>query len=298
MLPVLIVCYLRPQKLEVLLENLRGSQRQIYIFIDRADELNFELNRKVYETAERFALSLDLKILWAEKNFGVGLGVPAALDWVFEFVEEIIVIEDDCLPTDNALKYFDEQACKLYDSILMACGTSPWNPEDQNSANRKLTLSSYPLIWGWSTNRISWIKLSKMLRNEIHFLPVLKALISNPMKLLPISFFYAATIRVKRGKLKAWDSPLALEMLLSKYKSIIPNFTLVENSGQDLFASHFLNPGSRLEDIVSKSYPGKPSKEIEFSRSATRLTDQAIKKRIYKMKVRQIFAPLKASFGR
>ena len=297
MLPVLIVCYLRPEKLEALLKKLQSSQRRIFVFIDRAPPPFVDLNQSVVKVAEKYSMEFEIEICWADKNYGVGLGVPTALDWVFKFVNEVIVLEDDCLPTLNALKYFDNQADRLENDLKLACGTSPWPPENQDSVNAKLTTSSYPLIWGWSTNKENWIEISELIRNDLSHLRVLRSVLKNPLRIREIGFFYAATIRVKKGRLKAWDSPLALEMLLENYWSIIPNFSLVENSGQDRFASHFSNPDLLFGEIVSKSFLGEPSIEIDLSKGVRKTTNKEIENTIYKMKYRHALSPVKAFLG-
>lgn len=297
MLPVLIVCYLRPEKLEVLLGELMNSGRKVFVYIDRATAPYLELNTKVFEVAEKYKGHIDIKIYWTEKNQGVGLGVPTALNWVFGFEDEVIVIEDDCLPTNNAYTFFDDQSLRISDEIVMACGTSPWQTERSNSRADSLSVSSYPLIWGWSTNSKSWFKLQTLIQTRTPHLRVLKAILLNPSRVKILCFFYAAVIRVNRGKLKAWDSPVALEMLLSGYKAIIANKSLIQNSGQDENASHFSNPGSLLSEVVSQSQIGRASSHLDRSLESCNEIDEKIEKSVYSLKIRHIFSPIKALIG-
>ncbi len=297
MLPVLIVCYLRPKKLEILLDSLKNSGRRIYVFIDRANCSNLELNSKVYSTAIKYEDSMNIKILWIDKNQGVGLGVPSALDWVFTFEEEVIILEDDCQPTKDAYTFFDEQSIRLSEEIVMACGTSPWSFHSSSEDSQKLSLSSYPLIWGWSTNSTSWPKLRILIHSKTPHFRVIKALMFNPSKIKSLCFFYAALIRIKREKLKAWDSPVALEMLLCGYKAIIADKSLVQNSGQDETASHFLNPNSMLTEIVSYSQIGPASTELDRSAESSERVDKRIEKEIYSLKLRHLLSPIKALIG-
>ena len=297
MLPVLIVCYLRPKKLEILLGQLKNSGRKVFVYIDRADVPHLELNTKVYEVAQRYIDFIDIKICWAEKNQGVGLGVPLALNWVFDFEDEVIVLEDDCLPTKDAYAFFDDQSSRITNEIVMACGTSPWQLDRSNSHTRSLSVSSYPLIWGWSTNSTSWFNLRTLIQTRTPHLRVLKAIISNPSRIKIICFFYAAVIRVNKGTLKAWDSLVALEMLLSGHKAIIANKSLIQNSGQDENASHFSNPNSLLSEVVSKSHTGPASSQLDLSPKSCHEVDKAIEKSIYMLKTRHIFSPIKALIG-
>jgi hypothetical protein len=240
---------------------------------------------------------MNIKILWTDKNQGVGRGVPSALDWVFTFEEEVIILEDDCQPTKDAYTFFDKQSNRLSQEIVMACGTSPWAIQNGSDSSRKLSLSSYPLIWGWSTNSASWSKLRILIYSETPHFRVMKALLLNPSRMKSICFFYAALIRVRREKLKAWDSPVALEMLLCGYKAIIANKTLIQNSGQDETASHFSNPNSILTEIVSKSENGPASIELDRSIENCERTDRRIEKEIYSLKLRHLLSPIKAFMG-
>ena len=297
MLPILIVCYLRPEKLETLLSQLTSSTRKIYIYIDRANNRDLKINTQVFEVAEKFKDSLNIKIYWEERNQGVGLGVPSALNWVFKFEDEVIILEDDCQPTKYAYEFFDSQNSRLSSQIVMACGTSPWDGKNDENDSRSLTLSSYPLIWGWSTNLESWSKIGRLIQSKTPHLRVLKAIIQNPSKIGIICFFYAAVIRVNRGRLKAWDSPVALEMLLRGYKAIISNKSLIQNSGQDNSASHFLNPSSVLDEIVSRSQNGPSSSNLDHSLEASEEVDRKIEKEIYFLRARHILSPIKALMG-
>jgi len=297
MLPVLIVCYLRPEKLEILLDQLKNSGRKVFVYIDRANAPYLELNTKVFEVTEKYIDFIDIKTHWAEKNQGVGLGVPSALDWVFNFEDEVIVLEDDCLPTKDAYTFFDDQSSRIIDEIVMACGTSPWQAERSNSHTRSLSVSSYPLIWGWSTNSTSWFNLRTLIQTRTPHLRVFKAIMLNPSRIKILCFFYAAVIRVNKGKLKAWDSPVALEMLLSGHKAIIVNKSVIQNSGQDENASHFSNPASLLSEIVSQSHTGPASSQLDRSPKNCNEVDKIIEKSIYSLKVRHVFSPIKALIG-
>ena len=124
-----------------------------------------------------------------------------------------------------------------------------------------------------------------------------KAIIKNHTRIKSLCFFYAAVIRVNRGKLKAWDSPVALEMLLGDYRAIISNKSLIENSGQDQSASHFSNPNSTLSEVVSSSQIGPASSELDRTLENTQEINREIEKVIYSLKIRHIFSPLKALIG-
>ena len=294
MIPILIVCYLRPEKLRVLLESLENSRTEIFIFIDRAEGIYQERNMQVHQIAMQYAKTLNIKVKWSYQKMGVAQGVPAAINWAFTFVEEIVILEDDCFPSNYALDFFENQRDRVRDSIVMSCATSPWTNRSQAYSSNSVALSNYPLIWGWSTNKINWEKISRLINNPTPHSRIIFSMFRRPMKALAISFFYAAVIRVNRGKLDAWDCPVALEMLLSNYKSIVSNVTLIENSGNDEIGSHPGKPIDVGSEVIS-TFSGRPSSErYDKSTRALRVNDREIEKEIYELKLRHFLSPMKA----
>jgi hypothetical protein len=285
---------LRPEKLRALLESLKNSKTEIFVFIDRAEENHQVLNTQVYEIAMQYSKSLNIKVKWSNEKMGVAHGVPAAINWAFTFVEELVVLEDDCFPSKFALDFFENQRDRIRDSIVMSCATSPSSYGPQVHSLNSVALSNYPLIWGWSTNKMNWGKISKLINCPTPHSRIIFSMFRRPMKALAISFFYAAVIRVNRGKLAAWDCPVALEMLLSNYKSIVSNVTLIENSGNDDMGSHPGKPIYVGSEVIS-SFSGSPSSgRYDKSSRALKVNDRGIEKEIYQLKLRHFLSPIKA----
>ena len=298
MLPILIVCYLRPEKLKLLLESFIDSNRKILVFIDRAAEPHKDLNQEVFDVAQKFQSRLNIEINWAGLHQGVAHGVPTALDWAFSYVDELIILEDDCFPNSYSLEFFENQVLKIgKNSIVMASASSPWTDSRNLKGQIPLTLSSYPLIWGWSTNRSSWLRIKILINTKTPHSRVLNYILANPSKIREICFFYAAIIRVNRKKLHAWDSAVALEMLLNGYKAIISNVNLIQNSGQDNIASHYSNPDLLLNQIVSTTEEVLASEYLDISKFWCDKVDTEIEHNVYNLKNKHILSPIKAFIG-
>jgi hypothetical protein len=293
MLPVLIVCYLRPQKLRLILESLVGSNRRIYIFIDTApDELKV-LSQEVSQVAREFSSILEIKIDSPPKNLGVKLGVPRGLDWALSFEERVIVLEDDCLPTQYAYEYFDSWAPKLSGQVQMVCATSAVNIESDSEFG-SLTYSNYPLIWGWATSAENWANLRELIEGPVPHKRVLTFIFKNPRKVLATSYFYAAAIRINQGRMQAWDALVALEMIISQFRSIIPNKTLVTNVGRDEQANHFSHSSISGDETVNYASGEAASTSLDESRHSQLRTDKKIERNIYNLRKRHLLSPLKA----
>jgi hypothetical protein len=112
--------------------------------------------------------------------------------------------------------------------------------------------------------------------------------------MVDVAFFLAAQIRIKKGTLQAWDCSMALEMLLSNKKCIVPNVRLIENVGYDEFAHHTIIKTEL--DVSERSASTHVSIDLDLNPSSNAQTDRAIRQYIYNMKWYNIFAPAKALF--
>jgi hypothetical protein len=291
--PVLVVCYARPQNLRDLLSRIDVNTRNVYIFIDKAVSNNLEGNREVIEIAHSYKSNPKVIVKCSEVHLGVGNGVPSAIDWAFQFCNELIVLEDDCLPTSHFFTFVETNKHLLGSRIKLLSGTSPWTVSDL-SAEEKTTTSSFPLIWGWYTTKNAWANLSKLLKEKLKITEYLLAVIKSPKNISAINFFLAAKIRTDKGLLDAWDSKVALQMLLSDFIAIIPSADLVENIGTDLIASHASSNASNFSGTSNDQKKVSALAKCDFSESARIITDRAIKTNLYGLKAKHLFSPLKA----
>jgi hypothetical protein len=289
-LPVLIVTYCRAQNLRNLLEGLINTDRRVYVVIDKASERLIKENQEVIQCARSFEGKLDITIHINRFQAGVKMGVPTAIDFVLSIEEDCIILEDDCILTPQALEYFDEMSLHLGKDISLISGDSPWSDEEMNVS----TISCYPLIWGWATNRAQWKKLKIFVNSEVPWVKVLVAAIKYPQQTTSIAYFLSAQIKVKRGKLQAWDCSVALGMLVQNLKCIVPNLHLVINIGNDEFAHHTLDHNSLHRKEIKEANPA--TTEISFSKHLEKKTNKAIASRIYRMRRRHILSPIKALF--
>ena len=86
-------------------------------------------------------------------------------------------------------------------------------------------------------------------------------------------------------------------MLLCNFKAIISNVNLIQNSGQDHIASHYSNPNMLLNQIVSASEDNEASKYLNNSKFWSAMVDSEIEKRIYNLRIKHLFSPIKALIG-
>ena len=293
MLPVLVVSYLRPNDLEIILAKSLASGRKIYVFVDRAHDSNKSLNEQVIKLARRYELTHNIKVKITEANLGVGRAVPAAINWIAKNENYFIVLEDDCHLNSEGYKFLDKNFSKLDHEISVICATSPWDIEINSEVLNYNSLSSYPLISGWATSSKCWSEISFLIGNKPPVRSMLTKVFQRPRKILITSFFLAAHIRVYRGKSNAWDCSLALGMLIRGKKALIPNLTMVTNTGRDEVASHTIREKNQ-DSIFRKESSNSPSNLLDESLFFTNKTDKQIEKKLYNLKKRHLLSPFKA----
>ena len=93
---------------------------------------------------------------YADVNIGCKQRVSSGLDWVFDNVEEAIILEDDCVPHPTFFKFCEELLEKYrYDERIMSItGTNllgKWKP-----ALQSYHFSYYFNCWGWATWKRVW----------------------------------------------------------------------------------------------------------------------------------------------
>jgi hypothetical protein len=167
---------------------------------------------------------------YSDTNLGCGMRVSSGLDWVFQTVEEAIVLEDDCLPHQDFF-YFCEELLKKYrydDGIMSIGGTNFLKGIKRGEAS--YYFSSHFHVWGWASWRRAWSKYDYNTQNmtEDRLTGILnKRFISSGEKRLYKNIYN----RMRLGKVDTWDFQWFFAHLFSDGLTIIPNVNLVSNIG-------------------------------------------------------------------
>jgi hypothetical protein len=105
---------------------------------------------------ERVDWPCEIETNFSDVNLGQRKRMESGLDWVFETVEEAIILEDDCLPDPSFFGYCEELLGRFRDDdrVFSISGDDfCFRPE---AARTSYTFARYSLIWGWATWRRAW----------------------------------------------------------------------------------------------------------------------------------------------
>jgi hypothetical protein len=256
--PVLFLIFNRLETTKkVFAEIKKAKPAKLYIAAD--GPRNEEEKKKTDAVREYVLKNIDwpckVKTLFREKNLGCKYAVSSAITWFFENVEQGIILEDDCLPSQSFFR-FCQELLERYNKEEKVFGISGYNMIEEKTIN--LSESYFFLnstsIWGWATWKRAWEKYDVEIHKKISFLDIIKI----SKNFLHFLVLLKILCSLKKSN-KTWD--YQLEFSTSKEGSlwIIPKDNLVENIG--FFSEEFTNLKPNNIDI---QYLYKRKKEIKF----------------------------------
>lgn len=229
----------RPWTTKVVFERIRQARPRILMLIadgprqGRANDA--ALCRESRRVAEEVDWPCEVLKNYSEANLGCGARVATGLDWVFEQVEEAIILEDDCVP-DLAFFRFSHELLDRYrhqDKIMQVSGSNFLFGRRSESAS--YYFSRYPLCWGWATWRRAWQHFDLQLREWKVNRERCLATFTSPRER---AFWETTWDRICSGRLDTWDYQWSLAHFECDALAVVPAQNLITNIGFGLDATH------------------------------------------------------------
>jgi hypothetical protein len=175
---------------------------------------------------------------YSEVNLGCKDRVSSGIDWVFEQVEEAIILEDDCLPDPTFFRFCQEMLDR-YRSDLRIGVISGNNFKFENKRNNdSYYFSKYVHIWGWATWRNRWKNHYDV---NIYQWPIIKHQnwLSDIFGDEKESKIWTRVFdKMYKKQIDTWDYQWIFANWINNRISIIPNVNLISNIGFGEGASH------------------------------------------------------------
>jgi hypothetical protein len=174
---------------------------------------------------------------YAPLNLGCGRRVSSGLAWLFEQVDEAIILEDDCLPDPTFFPFCQALLDRYRDDerVMMIGGCNPldtWRAETQS-----YHFAHFGLHWGWATWRRAWSHY------DFNMTPLAEP--TTPQRLLDVlgdpeqvDFQLDLCAQVADHSMDTWDFQWNLGQLLRDGLTVYPAVNLVTNTGFGTTATH------------------------------------------------------------
>ena len=240
--PVAFVIFNRPDTTErVFAEITKAKPPKLLVIADgpRANREG-EAEKVAATRAIIDRVDWDCEVLtnYSDHNLGCKRRVSTGIDWVFEMVEEAIILEDDCVPDPTFFRYCQELLERYrYDKrIGMISGDNFQFGRQRNQDS--YYFSKYVHIWGWATWRDRWtgsydVSMSKWprIRDEA----LLAGMVGNAREAV---FWSKVFERVYRGEIDTWDYQWVFANWVEGRSAILPASNLISNIGFGNNATH------------------------------------------------------------
>lgn len=239
--PVAMIIFNRPESTVKVFKEIAKAKPPTLLIIADGARLERAGEKEKCEQARAIVNQIDwdceLHTNFADQNLGCKLRVASGIDWIFEQVEEAIILEDDCLPDPTFFRFCEEmlERYRHNERVGMVSGGNLQFGRVRGAGS--YYFSQYTHIWGWATWRRAWahydrdIKLWPAFRDEQWLETFFK---KSDEQLYWKNSFQA----VYEGKLDTWDCSWTLASLIHGMLQVVPNVNLISNIGFGPDATH------------------------------------------------------------
>lgn len=158
--PVVLLIFNRPETtIEVLKAIRQAAPERLFIIADGPRDDNFK-DIQLCEAARALVNLVDwpcdVSTSFSERNLGCGIRPATGISWVFEQVEEAIILEDDCVPHPSFFRFCQEMLDKYRDEERVMHVSGCNFMLDRHQSHYSYYFSRYSLSGGWATWRRAW----------------------------------------------------------------------------------------------------------------------------------------------
>jgi hypothetical protein len=245
--PVLLLVFNRPELTQLVINSIiKYKPKILYVACDgprnKTDEIAINQIKLIINETSQY---LTIKNRFLNVNLGCKMGVKSGIDWFFQNEEDGIILEDDCIPSDDFF-YFASELLDLYsmvDNISHISGTN-FSRGYLNTKN-SYYFSKYFHVWGWATWKSKWNNyIEKEDKSEIY------SLVEHSFKnLSERKNWLECFLRVYEQNFDTWDYQWVYTNLKLNCLSIMPTKNLVSNVGFNLDATHTTDTKNNLSSI-------------------------------------------------
>jgi|694.fasta_scaffold32205_3 hypothetical protein len=258
--PVCLIVFRRPDHTRKLLDALSIVRpRRLFVVADGprphhdGDLLACLETRRLIDDID---WPCDVRKNYSDSNLGCGIRPSSGISWLFEHVNEAVILEDDCIPDPSFFTFCEELLSRYRDDprVMQICGSTYQRNELPTPCS--YFFSESPGCWGWATWKRAWLHYDATVRSW----PSAKAggLLEKAMGRSRLVGEYAKALdhaHAVGGKCSYWDYQWGLACILSSGLSIYPKYNLISNVGFGEDATHTRDIHSRTACIPQQPMP-------------------------------------------
>ena len=242
--PVLIIGFNRPNSTQQVFDAVRIAQPdKLYYAVDGPRLSNDSDEEKVHfvrEIVKQVDWPCEVHTLFRKENVGCGFGPADAISWAFEDEDSLIVLEDDCIPSQSFFRFCNQMLWRYKDDkrVNIISGRSQ-HAGSHFFYEQDYVFTHYAHTWGWATWKRVWKEFDIYMKDVPSWLAQGGALNVLPTKKMAIrSNRHIKKIynNIEKEVLHSWDSQWSYARLKTGGLGIVPCQNLIHNIGE--FGTH------------------------------------------------------------
>lgn len=242
----------RPELTERVFEEIRKARPPKLLVVADGPRAHFpgdiEQCVKVRAMIDRVDWDCEVYRNFSTTNMGCGMRVSSGLEWIFEQVEEAIIVEDDCLP-DQSFFLFCEELLERYrhdERVGFIGGVSFQRGKGSVPSSYYFSRGHY--IWGWASWRRAWrgydfkISMWPRLREEgwLNELFIDRGV---------VRYYTYSFDQTYKHVIDTWDFQWFLHCWVRNMWEIMPTVNLVTNIGHHETSATHTTSRSKTQDV-------------------------------------------------
>jgi hypothetical protein len=244
--PVVLIIFRRPElTARVLAAVAQAKPRRLFVIADgpragRPEEA--EQCAATRAVIDRVDWDCEVVKNYSAINLGCGRRPATGISWVFEHVEEAIILEDDCVPHPSFFR-FSEELLERYreDTRVMHIAGCTYRRKAW-SIPSSYYFSCFNGAWGWATWRRAWkyFDLGLKLWPELRYTSWLEDVLENASAVKDWASEFSRAYELN-GDVSFWDHQWTFACWANSGLSIVPKHNLISNVGCGRDATHTFN---------------------------------------------------------
>lgn len=273
--PILVIGFNRPQLLRDQINALRTIRPpRVFIAVDGprpGKEGEVALCRETAAAADGIDWECEVKTLVNKVNLGCKYAPPSAISWFFSHVDAGIILEDDCRPTMDFLRFATELLDRYRDDdrVGMISGNNHYGFITDKSASYRFSCDVS--IWGWATWRRVWNLYDVEPAHYANEIDELLSAVSLTKRGRCLRKRFFDAVLSTNG---TWDIQFALTLARHRLLAVCPRENLVANLGFSPESTHtggFSYDMDRFSATAPMSFPLRHPFEVARDVLADRL---------------------------
>lgn len=249
--PVLFLIFNRPETTQRVFNAIKKAKpTKLYVSADgpRKDRIGEqELCLATRDIIKQIDWKCEVYTNFHENNMGLKHSISSSIDWFFENVEDGIILEDDCFPTQSFF-WFCQELLKRYrddERIMAICGNNLQFGHKRGEAS--YYFSKIFAVWGWATWGRAWRHFNLKMDNLSNFKA--ENQIQNVFGDEISRIYWMNKIQDAYDSGNSWAFPWMYSIFIQNGLCICPNVNLISNIGFEPNATHATDSNSLFANM-------------------------------------------------